>query len=292
MCNQALRHALHLRRRQAIAGLLMAGFAGMAGASTAPPLVLARRYRGGIDLAAYAVSEKYDGVRGYWNGRRLLTRSGELLAAPAWFTEALPKQPLDGELWAGRGRFEQTVSTVRRQVPDDQAWRGLQFMVFDLPAHGGRFSERAAALKRLLPASGHAWLRASPTLSVPDAGALQQLLERTVREGGEGLMLQRLDAPYKPGRSDALLKLKPHEDADARVLAHVAGRGKYQGMMGALLVETPEGVRFKIGTGFGDAERQNPPPVGSWISYTHRGETQAGVPRFASFLRLRADLRN
>ena len=60
--------------------------------------------------------------------------------------------------------------------------------------------------------------------------------------------------------------------------------------MGALLVETPEGVRFKLGTGFGDDERRSPPRIGSWISYRFQGETDAGVPRFATYLRMRADI--
>jgi DNA ligase 1 len=285
------------RRRHALLGLLVAGFGvlaarGALGAASAPPLMLARRYRGGVDLAAYTVSEKYDGVRGYWDGRRLWTRGGEPVAAPRWFIDSLPTQPLDGELWAGRGRFEQAVSTVRRQTPEDEAWRALRFMVFDLPARGGSFADRSAALQQLLAASGKPWLQAVPQRSVADAVALQQLLEQTVRDGGEGLMLHRRDAPYRTGRSDGLLKLKPQDDADARVLAHVPGRGKHQGMMGALQVETPEGLRFKIGTGFDDATRREPPAVGSWISFTYRGETEAGVPRFASFLRMRADLKN
>ena len=283
-------------RRRALAWLSAAAlctpFATPARTADTPPLMLARRYQRGIALGDYSVSEKYDGVRGYWDGRKLWTRGGEPVAAPPWFTEGLPAQPLDGELWAGRGRFEEAVSTVRRQTPEELAWRKLRFMVFDLPAHGGRYAERSAVLGRLLAAPGKLWLRPVSGTSVADAAALQRLLEQTVREGGEGLMLHRLDAPYRAGRSSDLLKLKPDDDADARVLAHVPGRGKYQGMMGALQVETAEGVRFRLGTGFDDATRRTPPPVGSWISYRHRGETDAGVPRFASYLRLRADLRS
>ncbi|RYG09942.1 MAG: DNA ligase, partial [Burkholderiales bacterium] len=166
----------------------------------------------------------------------------------------------------------------------------IRFMVFDLPGHGGRFAERATALEKLVAAAGQPWLVAVRQQSVQDAASLQALMEQTVREGGEGLMLHRLDAVHRPGRSRDLLKLKPHDDADARVLSHVAGKGRYQGMLGALWVETPEGVRFKLGTGFDDAARRHPPAVGSWISYRFRGETDAGIPRFASFQRVRADL--
>ena len=52
-------------------------------------------------------------------------------------------------------------------------------------------------------------------------------MHKTVRDGGEGLMLHRLDSLYCAGRSRDLLKYKPDDDADARVLAHLAGQGKF-----------------------------------------------------------------
>jgi len=77
-----------------------------------------------------------------------------------------------------------------------------------------------------------------------------------------------------------------NDDDDARVLAHLPGKGRHAGRMGALLVETPRGVRFRLGTGFTDRQRDNPPAVGQWVTYRYRGLTEAGVPRFASFLRV------
>jgi DNA ligase-1 len=86
------------------------------------------------------------------------------------------------------------------------------------------------------------------------------------------------------------LKLKTYEDAEAVVIAHLPGKGKYQGMMGALLVEMPDQRRFKIGTGFSDAQRADPPPIGSTITYKYFGKTSTQLPRFASFLRVRNEL--
>ena len=99
-------------------------------------------------------------------------------------------------------------------------------------------------------------------------------------------MLHRADAPWAPGRSDALRKLKPLHDAEATVLGHVAGKGRHLGRLGALRVRTREGGTFLIGTGFSDAEREAPPPVGAVVTFTHRGFTRTGAPRFASYLRL------
>jgi DNA ligase 1 len=108
-----------------------------------------------------------------------------------------------------------------------------------------------------------------------------------VREGGEGLMLHRADTVWQSGRSDILLKLKPQLDTEAIVVAHEPGSGKYEGMLGALIVMTPEGKRFRLGTGFSDAQRRNPPPIGSMVTYRYRDMTSTGLPKFASFVRMR-----
>lgn len=254
------------------------------------PLMLARSYKRGDPVSAYAVSEKYDGLRGHWDGKNLWTRGGEKLVVPEWFTAGWPAQPLDGELWAGRGGFERAVSIARRKTPVDADWRKLRFMVFDLPAHPGEFRERYEALRQLLPAKPDAPIQVVAQARIQDPAVLDRLLQETVRAGGEGLMLHRWNAYYEPGRSANLLKYKLHDDADARVVGHEPGRGQFAGLMGALLVETPDGLRFKLGSGFTHAQRRNPPPVGSWISYRYRGVTDDGVPRFATFLRERPDL--
>ncbi|OUM01911.1 DNA ligase [Variovorax sp. JS1663] len=255
-----------------------------------PPLMLAEVYRRGLPLADYWVSEKYDGVRGYWDGKQFWTRGGSPIAAPAWFTATLPAMPMDGELWAGRGRFAQTVAAVRDQKPDEAAWREIRFMVFDLPAQPGDFTARLAALRRLLPLPAAPWVVAVPQQRATTHDELQALLDKTVRMGGEGLMLHRGGSLYRGERSADLLKVKPYDEADARVLAQLPGQGRHAGRMGALLVETPEGKRFKLGGGFSDVQREHPPAVGSWVSYRHTGTTATGLPRFARFLRVRDDL--
>lgn len=244
---------------------------------------------GAHPLSAYWVSEKLDGVRGRWDGRRLWTRGGLPVDAPAWFTAGWPEQAMDGELWLGRGRFEEISGLVRNPPPDDAPWREVRFLVFDLPGHGGRFDERVRAM-RALPGTGvPPWLRPVAQSRVADRPGLRTRLRAVLDAGGEGLMLHRGDARYLPGRSDALLKLKPHDDAEARVVAHLPGRGKYTGLAGALLVEREDGVRFRIGSGLSDALRADPPPVGSLVTYRHNGLTVNGLPRFPRYLRLRRE---
>ena len=281
-------------RRHCLAWLGLAPLAALttlqARAADAPALLLANVYRPGMRLADYWVSEKYDGVRGYWDGHTLRTRGGETVATPAWFTAGWPDTPMDGELWAGRGRFSHAQSTVRQQQPDDAAWREMRFMVFDLPAHGGTFDQRLPALNKLVESLDQPWVQAVPQQRVASDAALQKLLLRTVRAGGEGLMLHRGASMYRAGRSDDLIKVKTHEDAEAKVVAHLPGQGRHAGRLGALVVEMPSGQRFRLGAGLTDAERDHPPPVGSWVTYRFRGTHDSGMPRFASFVRVRDDM--
>ena len=253
-------------------------------ARSIPPLMLAEVYDD-VHPSGFWVSEKYDGVRAYWDGTQLLTRAGNRIAAPEWFVAMLPSEALDGELWIGHGRFEELTATVRDSMPDESAWERVRYIVFDLPQHPGPFNERLARLNRVIRDDGA--IQRAPQWQVIDRGALMRDLERIVAAGGEGLMLKRDAVPYRPGRSRDLLKLKPYQDAEAQVIAHIPGKGKHAGRLGALEVRRPNGVVFRIGTGFTDAQRETPAPIGSWVTYRFHGETTNGVPRFASFLRVR-----
>jgi DNA ligase 1 len=260
-------------------------------ASSPPPMLLANVFSEDIDVTQYLVSEKYDGVRAQWDGRVLRFRGSGVVSAPQWFLAKLPKDmPLDGELWIARGQFEAVSGAARKLVPVDAEWQRITYMVFEAPDMPGTFAERVTRMEAMARAVSAPHLRVVAQTRVQDRKALKRMLDAVIKQGGEGLMLHLADAPYVTGRSNVLLKLKPQLDTEAVVVAHVPGRGKYVGMMGALEVKTPGGIVFKIGTGFTDAQRKNPPPVGSTITYTYRDVTKNGVPRFASFLRVREGL--
>ena len=280
-------HAMTATIRFLIAALALVIAAAAPAQTGAPPaLLLANVYSGQVDPGAYLVSEKYDGVRALWDGRSLRFRSGRPVAAPAWFTACLPRQPLDGELWLARGRFDALSAIVRRDPPDDAAWREVRYMVFELPDAPGSFEERARAIEVLVRGAGCPALHAVEQTRVGGRAELQRRLDRIVAQGGEGLMLHLASAPYGTGRSDVLLKLKPYLDTEARVVAHRPGKGRHAGRMGALELQTPAGLRFRLGTGFSDAQRNEPPPIGSLVTYRYRDLTPSGRPRFASFLRV------
>lgn len=253
----------------------------------APPLLLAHAWDNEQDLTGWWISEKLDGVRAYWTGDRFLSRQGNPFFAPQWFTAELPKIPLDGELWLDRKQFQRTVSIVRRQ-DGGEAWKNVLFAVFDAPAEEGPFEHR---MRVLTDAVEHKARYASVLDQAPcrDIAHLRQRLAHVESLGGEGLMLRQPESCYETGRSRTLLKVKTFHDAEAIVIAHLPGSGRHQGRLGALLVELPSGKQFSVGTGFTDAQREAPPPIGSEITFRYQELTDGGVPRFPSFVRARTE---
>ena len=253
-----------------------------------PALLLAEKYHQDTDLDAYWVSEKLDGVRAFWNGNQLISRGGNTFAAPSWFTADFPPLPLDGELWVGRGQFEETASIVSRHMPHD-GWRQVRYMVFDLPEDPGTFDVRLQNLHAAVAASPNEFLAVLPQYRIADHKALLEKLDTVVANGGEGLMLHRGDSRYHAGRSMDLLKLKRFDDGEGIVIAHNPGKGRLAGLMGSVTVRTARGITVKIGSGFSDDERKNPPPIGATITFKHQGFTESGKPRFPVFWRVRSD---
>ncbi|MGW7676254.1 DNA ligase [Shewanella sp. S23-S33] len=275
--------------------LILCGLALSVNAQTSPPAIQlatefdATRTSQDINIQNFLISEKLDGVRGYWNGKELFTRQGNAIATPIWFTVNFPNYPLDGELWLGRGQFEAMSSLVRQASAKDDDWRKVRFMVFDVPKASGDFQHRYQfALTELSGKSNY--LEVIVQFQVESLEALYQKLDALVAKGAEGLMLHRSSATYISGRNPHLMKLKPYYDAEATVIAYIPGKGQFVGQMGALKVQTPDGRIFSIGTGFSLAERQHPPAVGTIITYKYLGLTVNGLPRFASFLRVRTDV--
>lgn len=252
-----------------------------------PPIQLASKFHEDIIVNNYWISEKLDGVRAYWDGKKLISRRGNHISAPIWFISDFPNQPLDGELWIARSKFEQVSSIARTKNGGVDRWEMVSFMIFDLPSSTATFTERLVIMQQLVDKSNSPYLKMIKQQKIASHQALQEKLDKVINAGGEGLMLHHINAYYQVKRSQDLMKLKRYDDAEALVLEHLAGKGKHIGRMGALVVKTDEGIIFKIGTGFSDAERDSPPKIGDTITYQYIGKTKNGVPRFASYLRIR-----
>jgi DNA ligase-1 len=254
-----------------------------------PPILLAHAWGGDVDLTGWWMSEKLDGVRAYWDGKRFLSRLGNPFYPPRWFVDALPDHPLDGELWAGRKLFQRTVSIVRRQDQSEE-WRKVSFLVFDGPGFDAAFEERLERCRTSLAARGLEHVKVHDHVRCEGVAHLKRELARVEGLGGEGLMMRRPGSKYEVGRSATLLKVKSFRDAEAKVIDHLPGTGKHKGRLGALLVAMPDGTRFSVGTGFCDAERGAPPPIGAIVTYRYQELSDGGVPRFPSYVGVRDDI--
>lgn len=260
-------------------------------AQVKPEIQLANIYHENINVADYFVSEKFDGVRAYWDGKNLISREGNIFNAPKWFIEDFPTQHLEGELWISRGSFEELSGIVRQENPENSSWKKIRFMLFDMPKQEGIFADRLKVMKKLVAKSDSKYLQIIDQFKVENHEELIKELKKIVKNGGEGLMLHRADSLYKATRNDDLLKLKTYQDEEAIVISHIEGKGKYEGMLGAILVENRDKIQFKIGSGFTDEQRNSPPKIGDIITYKFFGKTKNNKPRFPIFMRIR-DIKN
>lgn len=268
------------------------------------------------NLQEYVMSEKLDGVRALWNGKQLITRNGRVINAPACFTKDFPPFMLDGELWIGRGEFEKILALVQKDCTHcpchspstdkhQSLWDKVGYYVFDVPACGLESSqkapkpctlfERLSVLESYLSSQAGKATRITPIKHQPITSEKELFahLRDLSKQGAEGLVLRKINAPYEQTRSANALKLKLYEDTECKVIAHHKGKGKYASKLGSLTCEqeiTANGAKrtlhFKIGSGFSDKERDDPPPIGSIITYKFYGYTKNGVPRFATFHRI------
>jgi DNA ligase-1 len=255
-------------------------------AQVAPPLMLAKVAHADLVYSDYLMSEKFDGVRAFWDGQQFITRSGRQITPPLWFIEQLPATEFEGEIWLGRQRFAEVSALVRRQDPEDPLWSEVVLMIFDLPGHPGSFVQRVTAINSMVAEIDQGWIKAVERFEISDSESAQEHLSRIVANGGEGLMLNDKHGLYTAKRTDSILKLKPRFDDEAIVVGYTSGKGKYEGQVGALIVEWQNGRQFKIGSGLSDQERIEPPEIGSKITFEFSGYTSTGLPRFARFLRV------
>ena len=244
------------------------------------------------NVSGWLASEKLDGVRAYWDGENLLSRQGKKLNAPLSFTKNFPKFALDGELYAKELKFEEIQASVMDKLPDEKAWNRLKFHVFDVPEASGGLLERLSELEKFIlqnPQAGQN-LKIIKQVKVKDNAEFEAFAEAVIAKSGEGAVVREPNAAYERGRNQNVLKYKKFNDAECVVVAHKVGQGKFSGLLGSVVCENlSDKKRFKIGSGFSDKERANPPKIGSVITYKYQNLTAKGLPRFPVFLRVRED---
>lgn len=251
------------------------------------PVALANTYTS-QDPSGKFMSEKLDGQRCLWDGTTLWSRTGNVIHAPKKLIAHLPTTiALDGELFLGREKFQELMTITRCKVPNEADWDKVRYMIFDAPLVNAPFAGRLKEIENKLV--GCEWASILTQERCRDRAHVDAELDRISSLGGEGVMLRHPTNLYKDERSDDLLKYKKFHDAEACVIGKTDGTGRNQGRMGALVCKNDKGITFKVGTGFPDSMRDNPPPLGTKITYKYQEETRDGKPRFPSFLRFRTD---
>lgn len=249
----------------------------------APDLMLLHNYKA-QDTTGWVMSEKLDGVRGYWDGKKLFSRGGEQLSPPNYFVKDFPPFAIDGELFSERNQFE-TISSIVKSSKGEN-WYRLKLYVFDVPNAPGNLFERLNYLKTYLAAHPSGYIEIIEQIPIVNHQHIQDFLAQVNAQKGEGIVLRNPDALYERKRSSQILKLKTVYDEECTVIEHHKGKGQFENVMGALTCQNHRGT-FRIGSGFNFTERENPPPIGSIITYKYRGLTNSGKPRFATYWRER-----
>ena len=246
--------------------------------------MLAKNYDG-QDVTGWLMSEKLDGVRAIWDGNKLLSRNGNKFNAPKWFTDLLPKgEILDGELYISRGKFQATVGIVRKKKPIDEEWEKISYQVFDAPLHPGGFESRLEYCRELL--RDCSITKVVEHVVCNSIYCFEKFYEKLCEVGAEGIILRRAGSKYEHKRSYNLLKYKPTITDEAKVIEYQKGKGKYIGMIGALICKWKDKI-IEIGSGLNDEQRLVPPAIGTFITFEFKGLTDSGMPRFPIFVSVR-----
>ena len=261
-------------------------------------------------------SEKYDGLRGIWTGQELVSRPmkdsntknmrGKVFTyVPKFFTDLLPQGiALDGEIWMGRGKFQQVAGLSNLKISKSRTeedlialWKDVVFMVFDCPSDDAPYEVRMSNLTKLLKDKGPN-IKIAPTYIVTSDEQLMKIYKDLTNKGAEGVMLRAPNSPYEIKRSKFLLKMKVQDDSEAQVKGYFMGTGKYAGKLGSLKCAMSDGTEFNIGTGLTDEirdnynnpESQHYIPIGSTVSFSYMELTDEGVPRHPAYRGIRVDV--
>ena len=238
------------------------------------------------DPTGFYMSEKLDGMRCVWNGKTLCSRKGNILnTIPKELVKELPHDiALDGELYLGRGKFQDLMSIVKRNNSRLECWKDICYVVFDAPLVKGSIEKRIEEASKGTKTCS--WVHTiKHTVCCGKEHAISEM-NRVVKEGGEGVMLKHPSNDYKNGRTPDLLKVKPFHDDEAVIIQHNPGTGRNTGRLGSFTCKDEQGRIFKVGIGIQDSVRELPPEIGTQITYRFQERTKAGNPRFPRFVRI------
>lgn len=250
-----------------------------------PELFLLKNYKDDINVTNWYMSEKLDGVRAYWNGKKLISRSGKVFNVPKFFIKDFPPFKLDGELWTKRGDFSNIVSIVNKKKPH-HGWKVLTYNIFEVPSAKGTLTQRLQTIKNYLKTNPNKYIRAIKQIKVKSNNHLKEFQIVIENKGGEGLVVRNSSLAYYTGRDKNSLKVKSFIDDECTIVGYSKGKGKYDGQIGSLSCRMKNNQVIKIGSGLSDNQRQFPPKIDDIITFKYYGLTAKGNPRFPIFMRV------
>lgn len=253
----------------------------------APKLFLLKTYKDDMNITGWVMSEKLDGVRAYWDGKKLISRSGRVLNPPEDFLKDFPPFTLDGELWNRRGAFEHVVSIVNSKSAQEH-WNELSYYIFEVPDQKGGLLQRLDVLEEYMNKHRVKQIKIIRQVNIKRKEDVKEYFDEVISLGGEGIVIRDPKEIYYTGRTKRAFKHKPFMDAECRVVSIIEGKGKFTGQMGAVRCDF-EGKVIKIGSGFSAYQRKYPPGIGAWVSFKYYGLTHLGNPKYPVFLRVRSD---
>ena len=247
-----------------------------------PNLLLLKTYSD-QNISGWVMSEKLDGIRAYWDGKQLLTRSGKIIFAPKWFVKDYPSFEIDGELWTKRKDFENISSIVRDKLPNEAQWKTITYNIFEVPNAKGNLYDRLSKVKKYESDI----IKLIPQILIKNKKHLHKYLKNIESLGGEGIVLRDPNSLYISKRTNKVLKVKSFKDAECLVIGYTKGKGKFKDLVGALKCKLKDGTIFKIGSGLKQKDRVIPPNIGDIVTFKYKEFTKYGKPRFPTFLRIR-----
>lgn len=235
------------------------------------------------NIKGWYMSEKLDGIRAYWNGEELLSKNGNQIHAPDWFTKDFPNFKLDGELWTKRNDFENIQNIVLDKTPSKD-WKNITYNIFEVPYEKGDFRKRLTKIKNWQKLNQNKYIKIIPQIICKNKKHLNKYLNELINSKAEGVILKNPNIPYFEGRNKNILKVKKFFDMEGLVIGinkHKDGRFK------SLKLKLENGVVFNLGGGFTNEQKKNHPQIGQVVTFKYYDFTKYGKPKFASFLRVR-----
>lgn len=244
------------------------------------------------NIESYAISEKFDGVRGIWDGKEMFSKNGKKLAIPPCFVEKLAILELkdgefvEGELWADYGKFAEVSSLARRKNPTCAEFESVKYLIFNAQLNeSSDFLANLSKIQSILESHKTPQIRTITQHKFHSSKELQDFFDAVVAKGGEGVILRD---------SHTAFKLKAQHDAECKIIDYTRGKGRLSGKVGAIVCESladkntgiKNGIIFRIGSGLSDEMRTNPPKIGTIITYKFSGVSKNSVPLHTRFWRV------